>query len=54
MAPVSLLAFDALLLAAAASDVRRYQIPNALALALGSLSYWENQLIDRMRLRNAS
>jgi alkylation response protein AidB-like acyl-CoA dehydrogenase len=31
-----------------------YRRANALALALGSLSYWENQLIDRMRLRNAS
>jgi alkylation response protein AidB-like acyl-CoA dehydrogenase len=30
-----------------------YRRANALALALGSLSYWENQLIDRMRLRNA-
>jgi len=31
-----------------------YRRANALALALGSLSHWENQLIDRMRLRNAS
>jgi alkylation response protein AidB-like acyl-CoA dehydrogenase len=30
-----------------------YRRANALALALGSLSYWENQLIDRMRFRNA-
>lgn len=31
-----------------------YRRANALALSLGSLSYWENQLIDRMRFRNAS
>ncbi|MES2752850.1 MAG: acyl-CoA dehydrogenase family protein [Pseudomonadota bacterium] len=30
-----------------------YRRANALALSLGSLSYWENQLIDRMRFRNA-
>jgi alkylation response protein AidB-like acyl-CoA dehydrogenase len=30
-----------------------YRRANALALSLGSLSYWENQLIDRMRVRNA-
>ncbi len=30
-----------------------YRRANGLALSLGSLSYWENQLIDRMRLRNA-
>jgi alkylation response protein AidB-like acyl-CoA dehydrogenase len=30
-----------------------YRRANALALSLGSLSYWENQLIDRMRARNA-
>ena len=29
-----------------------YRRSNALALALGSLSYWEDQLIDRMRTRN--
>jgi alkylation response protein AidB-like acyl-CoA dehydrogenase len=31
-----------------------YRRANALALGLGSLSYWENQLIDRMRKRNAA
>ncbi|MBI3701061.1 MAG: acyl-CoA/acyl-ACP dehydrogenase [Afipia sp.] len=31
-----------------------YRRANALALSLGSLSYWENQLIDRMRFKNAS
>jgi alkylation response protein AidB-like acyl-CoA dehydrogenase len=31
-----------------------YRRSNALALALGSLSYWEDQLIDRMRQRNAA
>ena len=31
-----------------------YRRANALALALGSLTYWENQLIDRLRLKNAS
>ena len=30
-----------------------YRRANALALSLGSLSYWEGQLIDRMRFRNA-
>lgn len=30
-----------------------YRRANALALALGSLSYWENRLIDRMRFPNA-
>lgn len=30
-----------------------YRRANALALALGSLTYWENQLIDRLRFRNA-
>ena len=29
-----------------------YRRSNALALVLGSLSYWEDQLIDRMRTRN--
>ena len=29
-----------------------YRRSNALALVLGSLSYWEDQLIDRMRARN--
>jgi prepilin peptidase CpaA len=33
---VSLLVFDALLLVAAASDVRRYQIPNVLPVALAA------------------
>ena len=31
-----------------------YRRSNALALSLGSLSYWENQLIDRMRKKNAA
>jgi len=31
-----------------------YRRANVLALSLGSLSYWENQLIDRLRLKNAS
>jgi acyl-CoA dehydrogenase len=31
-----------------------YRRSNALALSLGSMSYWEDQLIDRMRARNAS
>ena len=31
-----------------------YRRSNALALALGSLSYWEDQLIDRMRKKNAA
>ncbi len=31
-----------------------YRRSNALALALGSLSYWEDALIDRMRERNAA
>jgi alkylation response protein AidB-like acyl-CoA dehydrogenase len=31
-----------------------YRRSNALALALGSLSYWEDKLIDRMRTRNAA
>jgi alkylation response protein AidB-like acyl-CoA dehydrogenase len=31
-----------------------YRRANAQALALGSMTYWENQLIDRMRVRNAS
>ncbi len=31
-----------------------YRRSNALALGLGSLSYWEDQLIDRMRSRNAA
>jgi alkylation response protein AidB-like acyl-CoA dehydrogenase len=30
-----------------------YRRANALALGLGSQTYWENQLIDRMRARNA-
>jgi alkylation response protein AidB-like acyl-CoA dehydrogenase len=30
-----------------------YRRANALALSLGSLSYWEDQLIARMRFRNA-
>lgn len=30
-----------------------YRRANAVALALGSQTYWENQLIDRMRARNA-
>ncbi|MDQ8732276.1 acyl-CoA dehydrogenase family protein [Bradyrhizobium sp. LHD-71] len=29
-----------------------YRRSNALALGLGSMSYWEDQLIDRMRTRN--
>lgn len=31
-----------------------YRRANALALGLGSLSYWEDQLIDRMRRKNAA
>jgi len=31
-----------------------YRRANATALGLGSLSYWEDQLIDRMRRRNAA
>ena len=31
-----------------------YRRSNALALALGSLSYWEDALIERMRKRNAA
>ncbi|MGB5902756.1 MAG: acyl-CoA dehydrogenase family protein [Xanthobacteraceae bacterium] len=31
-----------------------YRRSNALALSLGSLSYWENQLIERMRKKNAA
>lgn len=31
-----------------------YRRSNAVALALGGLSHWENQLIDRMRTRNAA
>ncbi len=31
-----------------------YRRANALALGLGSLSYWEDALIDRMRKRNAA
>ncbi|HEX7882738.1 MAG TPA: acyl-CoA dehydrogenase family protein [Afipia sp.] len=31
-----------------------YRRANVLALSLGSLTYWENQLIDRLRFRNAS
>jgi alkylation response protein AidB-like acyl-CoA dehydrogenase len=31
-----------------------YRRANALALGIGSLSYWEDQLIDRMRKRNAA
>ncbi|MHC2275640.1 alkylation response protein AidB-like acyl-CoA dehydrogenase [Bradyrhizobium diazoefficiens] len=31
-----------------------YRRANAMALALGSLSYWEDQLIDRMRKKNAA
>ncbi|MGA7804447.1 acyl-CoA dehydrogenase family protein [Bradyrhizobium sp.] len=31
-----------------------YRRSNAMALALGSLSYWEDALIDRMRKRNAA
>jgi alkylation response protein AidB-like acyl-CoA dehydrogenase len=31
-----------------------YRRANALALGLGSLSYWEDQLIERMRKRNAA
>ena len=27
---------------------------NAMALAFGSLSYWEDQLINRMRKKNAA
>jgi prepilin peptidase CpaA len=36
VSPASLFAFDALLLAAAASDVRRYRIPNVLPVALAA------------------
>ena len=31
-----------------------YRRANALAMGLGSLSYWEDQLIERMRKRNAA
>jgi alkylation response protein AidB-like acyl-CoA dehydrogenase len=31
-----------------------YRRANAMALGLGSLSYWEDALIDRMRKRNAA
>jgi alkylation response protein AidB-like acyl-CoA dehydrogenase len=31
-----------------------YRRANALAVGLGSLSYWENQLIDRLRRKNAA
>ncbi|MFK4491305.1 acyl-CoA dehydrogenase family protein [Bradyrhizobium sp. USDA 336] len=31
-----------------------YRSANAMALGLGSLSYWEDQLIDRMRKKNAA
>jgi alkylation response protein AidB-like acyl-CoA dehydrogenase len=31
-----------------------YRRANAMALSLGSLSYWEDQLIDRMRKKNAA
>jgi alkylation response protein AidB-like acyl-CoA dehydrogenase len=31
-----------------------YRRSNALALSLGSLSYWEDALVDRMRARNAA
>jgi alkylation response protein AidB-like acyl-CoA dehydrogenase len=31
-----------------------YRRSNAMALGLGSLSYWEDQLIDRMRKKNAA
>lgn len=31
-----------------------YRRANAVALGLGSLTYWEDQLIDRMRKRNAA
>ncbi len=31
-----------------------YRRANATALTLGSLSYWEDQLIDRMRKKNAA
>lgn len=31
-----------------------YRRANVLALSLGSLSYWENQLVDRLRFKNAS
>ena len=31
-----------------------YRRANVLALSLGSLTYWENQLIDRLRFKNAS
>ena len=31
-----------------------YRRANATALGLGSLSYWEDALIDRMRKRNAA
>ena len=31
-----------------------YRRSNAMALSLGSLSYWEDALIDRMRKKNAA
>jgi hypothetical protein len=31
-----------------------YRRANALALGLGSMSYWEDVLIDRLRKRNAA
>ena len=31
-----------------------YRRSNALALSLGSLSYWEDTLIERMRKKNAA
>ena len=31
-----------------------YRRANATAVTLGSLSYWEDQLIDRMRKKNAA
>jgi hypothetical protein len=31
-----------------------YRRANALALGFGSLSYWEDALIDRLRKRNAA
>ena len=31
-----------------------YRRANAVALGLGSLSYWEDALIDRMRKKNAA
>ena len=34
--------------------VSKYRLFLATALTLGSLSYWEDQLIDRMRKRNAA